>query len=47
MALPDDTGSRDDGLATVDVEAMLAAWQAENALLRGEITALMARRAEL
>jgi transposase len=47
MALPDDTGSRDDTPATVGVEAMLAASQAENALLRSEITALMARLAEL
>jgi transposase len=47
MALPDDTGSRDDTPATVGVEAMLVASQAENALLRGEITALMARLAEL
>jgi len=47
MALPDDTGSRDDAPATVSVEAMLAASQAENALLRREITALMVRLAEL
>ena len=47
MALPDDTGSQDDAPATVGVEAMLAASQADNALLRGEITALMARLAEL
>src|SRR5471032_73817 len=47
MALPDDTGSRDDTPAAVGVEAMLAASRAENALLRGEITVLMARLAEL
>ena len=47
MALSDDTGSRDDTPAAVGVEAMLAASRAENALLRGEITALMARLAEL
>src|SRR5450432_2864791 len=47
MALPDDTGSRDDTPATVGVEAMLAASRAENALLRGEITVLLARIAEL
>jgi transposase len=47
MAPADDTSSRDNAAAAPGGEAGIAALQAENALLRSEITALMARIAEL
>jgi transposase len=47
MAPADDTSSRDNAAAAPGGEAAIAALQAENALLRSEITALMARIAEL
>src|ERR1035437_4180260 len=47
MAPADDTSSRDNAAAGPGGEAGIAALQAENALLRSEITALMARIAEL
>src|ERR1039458_10375067 len=47
MAPADDTSSQDDATAASGGEAVIAALQAENALLRSEITALMARIAEL
>ena len=47
MAPSDDAISRDNTTAAPGGEAITAALQAENALLRSEITALMARIAEL
>jgi transposase len=47
MALADDTGSRHDATAAAGGEAVVAALQAENTLLRSEIAALMARIGEL
>jgi len=47
MAPPDDTGSGDDVLATIGIEAAMAALQAENAVLRSENAALIGRLAEL
>jgi transposase len=47
MARTDGTSSRDDVPAAAGGEAIIAALQAENALLRSEIAALMTRIAEL
>jgi transposase len=47
MAPANDTSSQDDATAASGGEAVTAALQTENALLRSEITALMARIAEL
>jgi transposase len=47
MAPADDTGSQDDAAAASGGEAVIAALQAENGLLRSEITSLMLRIAEL
>jgi transposase len=47
MAPADETSSQDDATAAPGGEAVVAALQAENALLRSQITALMARIAEL
>ncbi len=47
MAGPEDPFSRADASASAGGEAVIAALQAENALLRSQITLLMARIAEL
>ena len=47
MAPAGDTSSRDDALAGSGGDAVVAAFQAENALLREENAALVARIAEL
>ena len=47
MAAPGDTPSRDDGTAATRGDAVIAALQAENALLRAENAALIGRLADL
>jgi transposase len=47
MAAPDDTPSRDDGMAATSGDAVIEALRVENALLRAENAALLQRLAEL